>query len=127
MSDNEKAHPGVASPEQATKRIEATETATSIAHDNTGQGHGQGITASQIQEEYGYSPRDIRRLVNFERVAHGQLICSGRRGYYFGDDQEVQDTINRLRRMATSDLEVADAMERALRQRQGQQVMLEWQ
>lgn len=126
MNTKNKARPGEATPEQATKRIEATETATSIAHDNTGQGHGQGVTASQIQEKYGYTPRDVRRLVNYERVAHRQLICSGRRGYYFGDDQEVQDTINRLRRMAASDIEVADAMERALRQRQGQEIMDGW-
>lgn len=87
---------------------------------------GREITASEIQEQYGYSPRELRRLVNFERIARGQLICSGRRGYYFGDDQEVQNTINRLRRMAASDIEVADSMERSLRRRQGQQIMEDW-
>ena len=126
MSDNEKARPGEATPEQAQGMNEAAEETTSVFHNTTGQERGQGIKASQIQEEYGYTPRELRRLVNFERVAHGLLICSGRRGYFFGDDREVQDTINRLRRMAASDIEVADAMERSLRRRQGQQVMDEW-
>ncbi len=126
MTDNKKDRASAATLERSDQRIDTGTGATSGLHITTAQGHGQGITASQIQKEYGYSPRDVRRLVNFERVAHGQLICSGRRGYYFGDDQEVQDTINRLRRMGTSDFEVADAMERALRQRQGQEIMDGW-
>ena len=84
------------------------------------------MTAHEIQARYGCSPREIRKIVNYERTARGQLICSGRRGYYYGDDTEVQDTIDRLRRMAASDLEVAAALERSLRQRQGQEIMEEF-
>ena len=89
-------------------------------------GHVQGMTAREIQEQHGLSPREIRKMVNFERTAHGALICSGRRGYYEGSDAEVMGTIHRLRKMAAADIEVADSMERSLRQRQGQTVLEGW-
>lgn len=89
-------------------------------------GQVQGMTAREIQEQHGLSPREIRKMVNFERTVHGALICSGRRGYYEGNDSEVLDTIHRLRKMAAADIEVADSMERSLRQRQGQEIMDGW-
>lgn len=138
MKDNEKARPGEATPEQA-KGVEANETAASISHNNTAQERGQavssalgrgrehGVKASELQAMFGYTPREIRLMVNYERIANGQLICGNRFGYYFGDDTEILANIRSLRKMAASDMAVADAMERALRKRQGQQVMSEWE
>ena len=137
MKDNEKARPGEATPEQA-KGVEANETAASISHNNTAQERGQavssalgrgrehGVKASELQAMFGYTPREIRLRVNYERVVRGQLICANKNGYFYGTDSEVEDNIRTLRKTAASDMAVADAMERSLRQRQGQEIMDGW-
>lgn len=139
MKDNEKARPGEATPEQAQGMNETAEETASVSHNITGQERGQavssalgrgrehGVKASELQAMFGYTPREIRLRVNYERIVNGQLICGNRFGYYFGDDTEILANIRSLRKMAASDMAVADAMERALRKRQGQQVMSEWE
>lgn len=135
MSDNEKARPGEATPEQAQGMNETAEETASVSHNITGQERGQavssalgrgrehGVKASELQAMFGYTPREIRLRVNYERVVRGQLICANKYGYFYGSDSEVEANIRTLRKTAASDLAVADALEHSLRRRQGQQVM----
>ena len=138
MSDNKKARPGEDTPEQAQGLNETAEETASVSHNITGQERGQavssalgrgrehGVKASELQAMFGYTPREIRLRVNYERVVRGQLICANKNGYFYGTDSEVEDNIRTLRKTAASDMAVADAMERSLRQRQGQEIMDGW-
>lgn len=138
MNTKNKARPGEATPEQAKGLGSSTGTGTtSRTYDSTWRQRGQdviaamvdherGMKASEIQERFGYSPRETRRLVNYERVVKGQLICANKHGYFYGSDREIEANIRTLRKTAASDLEVADAMERSLRQRQGQTILEGW-
>lgn len=139
MSDNEKARPGEATPEQAQGMNETAEETASISYSSIARKHGQdvsaalgrgrenGLKARQIQAQYGYTPREIRLMVNYERIVNGQLICGNRFGYFYGTDDEILANIRTLRKTAASDMAVADALEHNLRLRQGQQVMSEWE
>ena len=138
MSGNEKARSGEATPEQAKGLGSSTGTGTtSRPYDNTMRQRGQvpfalevgrenGLKAIEIQAMTGFTPREIRLRVNYARTVQGLLICADAHGYYCGTDDEVEQNIRRLRKTAASDLEVADAMERSLRQRQGQEIMDGW-
>ena len=127
MRTNKKARPDTAIPERERMGAETGQDTTSTINDTTptpsGQavkiadllGHGQSaaVPLRHLKELSGLPGREVRRMIQAERLLGIPILSDNVSGYYLaGDAQEREKFIKSMRGRAAEIVMVADAVER---------------
>ena len=129
MSTNKKARPDTAIPERERMGAETGQATTSTTNDTTptptGQavkisdllGHGQSaaVPLRHLKELAGLPGREVRRMIQSERLRGIPILSDNFSGYYLAADvQEREKFIRSMRGRAAEIAAVADAVEKAV-------------
>lgn len=127
MTDMKMTHPTAATVERVETGAETRQATTSTTNDTTptppGQavkisdllGHGQSaaVPLRHLKELSGLPGREVRRMIQAERLLGIPILSDNVSGYYLaGDAQEREKFIKSMRGRAAEIVKVAEAVER---------------
>ena len=127
MTDMKMTHPTAATVERVEAGAETRQATTSTTNDTTptppGQavkisdllGHGQSaaVPLRHLKELAGLPGREVRRMIQAERLRGIPILSDNINGYYLaGDAQEREKFIKSMRGRAAEIVKVAEAVER---------------